>query len=138
MELSREQVRQALDCCTHTPRPDCNNCPMGEKRGCVIALLDFALKHYTDILEENEYLKQQNEIYAVLNEKMEHICESYAFQYGTVVPKEVFLKKARESAIKEMHKLIKERCIEGGIYPAFVERTIDNTVKEMLEDADNG
>ena len=46
MELNREQVKQALECCTHIPRPDCNNCPMGEKRGCINGLLEFALKHY--------------------------------------------------------------------------------------------
>ena len=35
--------------------------------------------------------------------------------------------------VKKMQELIKERCIEGGIYPAFVARTIDQVAKEILE-----
>lgn len=35
---------------------------------------------------------------------------------------------------RKMHSEIKERCIKGGIYPAFVERTIDQIAKEMLEE----
>lgn len=50
--MNREQTRQALECCAQKPRPDCNNCPMGEKRGCVIALIELALKHYTELMEE--------------------------------------------------------------------------------------
>lgn len=35
--------------------------------------------------------------------------------------------------VKRMQELIKERCIEGGIYPAFVASTIDKIAKEILE-----
>lgn len=38
--------------------------------------------------------------------------------------------------VKKMQELIKERCIEGGIYPAFVARTIDKIAKEILEGKD--
>jgi hypothetical protein len=34
-----------------------------------------------------------------------------------------------------MHTEIKERCIKGGIYPAFVARVIDQIAKEMVERA---
>ena len=33
--------------------------------------------------------------------------------------------------VREMHKEIKDRCIKGGIYPAFVASTIDQIAKEM-------
>lgn len=67
---TREQTRQALECCTHTPRPDCNNCPMGEKRGCVIALLEFALTHYTELIKELTHKETEyNELY--------ELCEIY-------------------------------------------------------------
>ena len=36
--------------------------------------------------------------------------------------------------VRKMHSKIKKRCIEGGIYPAFVARTIDKIAKEMLEE----
>lgn len=38
--------------------------------------------------------------------------------------------------VKKMQELIKERCIEGGIYPAFVASTIDKIAKEILEGKD--
>lgn len=40
--------------------------------------------------------------------------------------------EAKSEAIIKMHSLIKERCIAGGIYPAFVESTIEKVAKEML------
>jgi hypothetical protein len=39
----------------------------------------------------------------------------------------------RADTVRKMHTQIKERCIKGGIYPAFVARTIDQIAKEMLE-----
>lgn len=35
--------------------------------------------------------------------------------------------------VREMQSLIKERCIKGGIYPAFVADVIDQIAKELLE-----
>ena len=99
--------------------------------------LDANIKGLT---EENEYLKQQNEIYAVLIEKMECICNSYAFQYGTVIPKEVFLKKEREKAVKEMQERLKSE-IAKYFLPTFqfqANAFIDQIAKEMLEGVDNG
>lgn len=66
-ELNKEQVKQALECCTHIPRPDCNNCPMGEKRGCTIALLGFALKHHKELTKElTRKETEYNELYELL------------------------------------------------------------------------
>lgn len=96
--------------------------------------LDYKCKRLT---EENEYLKQQNEIYAVLNEKMECICNSYAFQYGTVIPKEVFLKKEREKAVKEMQERLME-CFNNEVeYLSMYTESqvifvIDQIAKEMI------
>lgn len=42
-------------------------------------------------------------------------------------------KKLRADTVRNMHSLIKERCIKGGIYPAFVAGVIDQIAKEMLE-----
>lgn len=38
--------------------------------------------------------------------------------------------------VRKMQSEIKERCIKGGIYPAFVASTIDEIAKEMLEGDD--
>ena len=45
-------------------------------------------------------------------------------------------KKGKIDTVRKMHTEIKERCIKGGIYPAFVARTIENVAKEMLEGKD--
>ena len=47
------------------------------------------------------------------------------------------VESVRADTVREMHSKIKERCIKGGIYPAFVARTIDQIAKEMTE-GDNG
>ena len=39
----------------------------------------------------------------------------------------------RADTVRQMQSEIKERCIKGGIYPAFVASTIDQIAKEMLE-----
>lgn len=40
--------------------------------------------------------------------------------------------KIKADTVREMHSLIKERCIKGGIYPAFVASTIEKVAKELL------
>lgn len=39
----------------------------------------------------------------------------------------------KADTVQKMQSLIKERCIKGGIYPAFVAGVIDQIAKEMLE-----
>lgn len=54
MKLNRMQTEKALECCSNKPRPDCDNCPMGGKRGCVIRLLELALLHHRTLVQECE------------------------------------------------------------------------------------
>ena len=96
-------------------------------------VLANALALIKELAEENDYLKQQNEIYETLNKKLEDACESYAWTYGTSISKELFLKKERENTVKEMQSMIKEECLAGGIYPAFVARVVENVGKKLLE-----
>lgn len=42
--MSRDNIIKALECCGRKSSPDCNNCPMGEKRGCAIELYRKALE----------------------------------------------------------------------------------------------
>ena len=97
------------------------------------ALYEAGYCKASELVEANEALMLQHKILEAKNERLEIICDSYALQYGTVADKEVFLKKERADTVRKMQELIKERCIKGGIYPAFVERTIDQIVKEMVE-----
>jgi hypothetical protein len=39
--------------------------------------------------------------------------------------------KIKADTVRKMHSLIKERCIAGGIYPAFVASTIEKVAKEI-------
>lgn len=39
----------------------------------------------------------------------------------------------KADTVRKVHSEIKDRCMKGGIYPAFVASTIDQITKEMLE-----
>jgi hypothetical protein len=43
------------------------------------------------------------------------------------------IEQTKKATVRKMQSEIKERCIKGGIYPAFVARMIDQIAKEMLE-----
>lgn len=49
------------------------------------------------------------------------------------VLKTMAVNRVKADTVRKMHSEIKERCIKGGIYPAFVASTIDKIAKEMLE-----
>lgn len=40
--------------------------------------------------------------------------------------------ETKADTVRKMHSEIEARCIKGGIYPAFVARTIDQIAKEMV------
>ena len=42
-------------------------------------------------------------------------------------------RKCIADTVRKIQSELQERCIKGGIYPAFVARTIDQIAKEMLE-----
>jgi glucose-6-phosphate-specific signal transduction histidine kinase len=41
--------------------------------------------------------------------------------------------KVKADTVRKMHSEIEARCIKGGIYPAFVARTIDQIAKEIID-----
>lgn len=43
-------------------------------------------------------------------------------------------RQGKIDAVREMQEAIKERCIKGGIYPAFVKRAIEGVASEILEE----
>ena len=82
--------------------------------------------------EENKRLTKENKRLELQIECKERILESYMLQYGTVVDKEFWLKKERADTVRKMQSEIEARCIKGGIYPAFVKRTIDQIADEII------
>ena len=65
---------------------------------------------------ENERLKKEKDEYAYLYDK--HI--NTAFSH------------IKSEAVKKFANEFKSRCIKGGIYPAFVNRQLENVKKEMV------
>lgn len=63
------------------------------------------------LVSETEY----NELY--------ELCESYRRE----------LTEVRAATAREMQSKIQERCIKGGIYPAFVANTIKRVTEEFVE-----
>lgn len=139
MELNRDDIIKALEYCTGIKSVDaCANCPVCLRcNDCVDFLREESLALIKEITEENEYLRQQNEIYATLNKKLEDICESYAWQYGTAISKELFLKKERADTVRKMQEKLNDtkfRMCGGGECYIYAEN-VDVIAKEMLEES---
>lgn len=118
MELNAEQIKKALERCKTPSANDCDGCEYdgkclknGEYIGCVNLLIADALTLINELTEENKKIGIEN---------FDLICE---------------LSRIKADTVRKMHSEIEERCIKGGIYPAFVKRTIDNIAKELLEGA---
>ena len=69
MELSKEQLITALDCCANYAPLKCNECPFPELHGtfkgslyCSDALMRVALATIQELLEENKNLKDASQV----------------------------------------------------------------------------
>lgn len=122
--MEKELVIKALEYCSN------NDECVGE--ACPYYATSCENKMPKDALSLIKELTQKLELANLEIECKERICESYMLQYGTVADKEVWLKRERADTVQKMQELIKERCIKGGIYPAFVASTIDQIAKEMI------
>ena len=87
------------------------------------------LKQVAELTEENERLRAENEkaqIFSVFPKEEElkylNALERMAQEYKTV----------RADTVRKMQAEIEARCIKGGIYPAFVKRTIDRIAEELI------
>ena len=94
------------------------------------AHLDVSVAEQARLTEENERLRE------ILHTDISFVCVSRGSGKTNHLKEVARLRmdEVRAYAVREMHSKIKDRCIEGGIYPAFVERVIDQIAKEMLED----
>jgi hypothetical protein len=90
--------------------------------------LTDALKDYRN-RQKAEIDRQDKEI-----ERLNGILENYAFEYGTTVDKERFLKKARADAVKEFAKRLKKETLFDSGWGVIQPDVIDNLVKEFTEE----
>ena len=44
--------------------------------------------------------------------------------------------KTKADTVKQMQTMIKEECLAGGIYPAFVARVVERVGEKLLEDTE--
>ena len=136
MELNREEIVKALECLNDKHDRICDICPVYKhtERGyssCRHIILDEAVALIKELAVELEAMRSAANSYKLHNgklteenEDLKAIAEQYRKQF----------EEAKADTVREMHSKIKERCIEGGIYPAFVARTIDQITKEMMEE----
>ena len=86
-------------------------------------VLDNTLALISELAEENKRLK------------------SVEFTCGFVKPHKVLecpifdeIERAKADTVQQMQTMIKEECVAGGIYPAFVARVVENVGKKLLEE----
>ena len=152
MELDREQIIKALECCL--VESNCTNCPLhhqyeidclkyaGVKTLSLINKLTEdvewsakrilkADKKVAELTEENAELTRKLEIANLEIECKVRICESYMLQYGTVADKEVWLKKERADTVRKMQEIINERLdisVEG-----YSSEEVKSDVRDMVD-----
>lgn len=124
MELKREEIVKALECCTNC---NCDVCPYVPEQGthkgtigCNDELMINAISLINELTEENERLMDECGNQSTL--WRQHFESIYETAKGTVIA----------DTVKKMQKEIEARCIKGGIYPAFVRSTIEQIAEEMI------
>ena len=105
MELNREQITKALECCGTKGSPNCKECPMEEGRGCAVRLYHEALAYINK--RETDF----NELY--------ELAESYRKELGEV----------KADTVRKMHSML---C-EGRVSNDTVVIVANQIAKEMLE-----
>lgn len=191
MELNREQIVKALECCIQSE--SCEYCEYNDGsedicpiRSDALALIKELEDEKNEVFEkgcenltrlEEAYLKLESENLKLTKENeslkqcMEHEHASFMEIFGQYAEKCEGLEAENEKltikmnayglaakrlaeengrlaahhkaaceavkadTVRKMQSEIEKRCDEGGIYPAFVARTIDQIAKEMLEGA---
>ena len=106
MELNRDQIIKALECCIND---ECDKC--GRTFGnCQANLMTDALALIKELTEENEKLARN------------------LHQTNTN------LHEVKSDTVSKMRSMIKEKCIRFGIYPAFVKEIVERVAEEILEE----
>ena len=155
--MDREQIIKALECC-YDNNLSCLDCPFQapDKYIECSSLTISALSLIKELTEESRIangeayayklhcnrLEQQvktlsdllDEAYDAQNSLSEENDKLVEAGFDTVDYAVDKIRQVRADTVRKMQSEIKERCIKGGIYPAFVASTIDQIAKEMLDE----
>ena len=149
MELNREQIIKALECCTS--EKGCTGCPRFlSLMGCSRQNMIDALTLIKELTEENERLRAEltgaNKDKQILFDEISSL-EDEAEKAIDIAESNIRAEiasggtschwcedKVKADTVRKMQSEIEARCLKGGIYPAFVKSTIDQIAKEMLEE----
>ena len=105
--MDREQIMKALACCVIG---DCEPCAYRKILNCRDHMCGDVLSLIKELTEEIE----------ILTKSLDSKCNECSA-------------RERANTVREMQAEIINRCIIGGIYPAFVASTIDKVAKEMID-----
>lgn len=124
MELKREEIVKALECCTNC---NCDVCPYVPEQGthkgtigCNDELMINAISLINELTEENERLKKRLK------------ATNYMITPDGRIEMIPTVESVRADTVREMQTKIEARCIKGGIYPAFVRSTIEQIARELI------
>ncbi len=168
MELNREQIVKALECCSKHP-PRCRACPYQGMPCCTNEHRKDALTLIKQLTADVERVsKQCGEIIVECDERdaerlkevadWKAIAKGYQKQFEDCAEDRAKLTEENErlqvqadmwkstaycekdrcntievATVLKMRSEIERRCIEGGIYPAFVKSVINNVAEEMVK-----
>ena len=122
MELNAETVKKALECCLTTSEGDCIACGYrGKKDGLFVTCTNCLI---SDAL-------------ALINSQEQKIKELTLENAGFEAGAKAGIKVIRANTVREMQAEIINRCVQGGIYPAFVAATIDKIANDLLKEKEN-
>lgn len=138
--MEKEQIVKALECCTRgrkskDDRP-CFECPYNEcnlvggtgERQISGTCQGWLMKDTLSLIREQE--KRIEELEAE-NEKLKK--PRYMVRSDGRLEMIPSVESVRNETVRKMQEDIKERCIKGGIYPAFVKNVIETVAKEIVE-----
>ena len=141
MKINKDQILKSLNCCLFGSCLDCpyeveghyakgsDLCAIEMKEKAILITSELAYE-CTKLTDENERLRAEidrTEKALIACDKAHNALFTDTFRIEA---------EAKYDTVRKMHSEIKDRCIKGGIYPAFVASTIDQIAKEISEGGD--
>ena len=127
MELNREHIIKALECCVN-PEECCEDCILLEDRNCGVNLLKNALSLIKELIEENERLRNRVVCKVVIpDEKLEEI------KNECLEKVELDIKAIQADTVREMQeRVLKVTKPLNAVGVGFLETVLEDIAEEML------
>lgn len=141
-----KEIKKALEC-NATDKHD-NLSYIDENDKCQLMPFADILTLINDLERENERLKQSNKNILFVNEqviKQNTELKDRIAELEKEIEENAFYSKGYAQGIKNTYEVVvpeklkyfaeifKQKCIDGGIFPAFVARKLEETLKEFIE-----